>query len=132
MLVQLSKDPLKMFDDIREGSEMPSTPAFNVDISEDENAFHIEAEMPGVSKENISIGVEDDLLTIKGERKQKSEGQKINYHLTERAYGTFSRSFNLGELIDQDAIDASYENGILHLSLQKAQTVSRKREIVIR
>jgi len=121
-----------MFDDIREGSEMPSTPAFNVDISEDAHAFHIEAEMPGVSKENISIGVEDDLLTIKGERKQKSERQKINYHLTERAYGTFSRSFNLGELIDQDAINASYENGILHLSLQKAQPVSRKREIVIR
>ncbi|MCW8796828.1 MAG: Hsp20/alpha crystallin family protein [Chlorobium sp.] len=132
MLVQLSKDPLKMFDDIWEGSEMPSTPAFNVDISEDENAFHIEAEMPGVSKENISIGVEDDLLTIKGERKQKSEGQRTNYHLTERTYGTFSRSFNLGELIDQDAIDASYENGILHLTLQKAQPVSRKREIAIR
>lgn len=132
MLVQLSKDPLKMFDDIWEGSETPSTPAFNVDISEDENAFHIEAEMPGVSKENISIGIEDDLLTIKGERKRNSEGQRINFHLTERTYGAFSRSFTLGELIDQDAIDASYEKGILHLTLQKAQPVSRKREIAIR
>lgn len=132
MLVKLSKDPLKMFDDIWDGPQQPASPAFKVDISEDENAFHIEAEMPGLKKEDISLGVEEDVLTIKGERKQENEEQDKNYHRIERTYGSFSRSFNLGEMIDQESIDASFENGILHVSLPKAQQVRRTKEITIK
>lgn len=132
MLVKLSKDPLKLFDDIWEGTQLPATPAFKVDISEDENAFHIEAEMPGVKKEDITLGVEENVLTIKGEREQKTEEQGKNYHRTERTYGSFSRSFNLGELIDQDTIEASFEEGLLHVSLPKAQQVRKNKEITIK
>ncbi len=132
MLVKLSKDPLKMFDDIWEGTQLPSAPAFKVDISEDENAFHIEAEMPGLKKEDIALGIEEDVLTIRGERKQKTEEQDKNYHRIERTYGSFSRSFNLGEMIDQENIDASFENGILHVHLPKAQQVRKNKEIEIK
>ena len=132
MLVKLSKDPLKMFDDIWEGTQLPSTLAFKVDISENEGAFHIEAEMPGVQKEDIALGVDEDVLTIRGERKQETEEQGKNYHRVERTYGSFSRSFNLGELIDQENIEASFENGILHVSLPKAQQVRKTKEIAIK
>ena len=131
MLVKLSKDPLKLFDDIWEGSQLPAAPAFKVDITEDESAFHIEAEMPGLNKEDISLGVEDDVLTIKGERKKETEEKAKNYHRTERTYGSFSRSFNLGELVDQEHIEASFENGVLRVSLPKAQEVRKSKEIDI-
>ncbi len=132
MLVKLSKDPLKLFDDIWEGAQLPSTPAFKVDISEDEDAFHIEAEMSGVKKADISLGVEEDVLTIKGERKQESEEQKKDYHRIERTHGSFSRSFNLGEMIDQEKIEASFEEGVLHVTLPKAQQIRKTTEISIK
>ncbi len=131
MLLKLSQDPLKLFDDIWQGSNQPSAPAFKVDISEDETAFHIQAELPGLSRENIALGVEDDVLTIKAERKNESEEKNKNYHRIERSYGSFSRSFNLGEMIDQEKIGASYDNGVLHVTLPKAQQVKKTREISI-
>ncbi|MCG8375634.1 MAG: Hsp20/alpha crystallin family protein [Chlorobiales bacterium] len=132
MLVKLSKDPLKMFDDIWDRTQTPSAPAFKVDISEDEGAFYLEAEMPGVNKEDIALGVEEDVLTIKGDRKQESEEQRKDYHRIERTYGSFSRSFNLGEMIDQEAIEATYDNGVLHVRLPKAQQVRKTKEIAIK
>ncbi len=123
---------MKIFDDIWEGTQVPTTPAFKVDISEDEIAFHIEAEMPGLNKEDISLGVEEDVLTIKGERKKETDEKGKNYHRVERTYGSYSRSFNLGELIDQENIEASFDNGILHVRLPKAQEVRKNKEIAIK
>lgn len=131
MLVKLSKDPLKLFDDIWSGAQPPSAAAFRVDISEDEKAFHIDAELPGITKENISLNIEEDMLTIKAERKQETEESRKNYHRTERLYGSFSRSFNLGEMIDQEHITADFDNGILHVSLPKAVPVKKTKEISI-
>jgi len=134
MLVKLAKDPLRLFDDIWSGNQMApaSAPAFKVDISEDEHAFHIDAELPGLSKEQITLNIEDDVLTIKAERKQESEEKKKDFHRVERSYGSFSRSFNLGEMIDQENIDADFENGVLHVTLPKAQPVRKTKEISIR
>lgn len=132
MLLKLSKDPLNLFDDIWSGAQMPSAPAFRVDISEDETAFHIDAELPGLTKEQISLIIEEDILTIKAERKQETEENKKDYHRVERMSGSFSRSFNLGEVIDQNTINADLENGILHVILPKAVAVKKTKEIVIR
>jgi HSP20 family protein len=131
MLVQLSKDPLKLFDDIWSGAHQPSAPAFKVDISEDESGFHIDAELPGIEKENIALNIEDDVLTIKAERKGETEEGKKNYHRIERSSGSFSRSFNLGEMIDQESINAEFQNGVLHVILPKALPVKKKKEILI-
>ncbi|NTV97605.1 MAG: Hsp20/alpha crystallin family protein [Chlorobiaceae bacterium] len=131
MLVKLSKDPLKLFDDIWSGNQMPTSPAFKVDISEDEKAFYIDAELPGITKESISLNIEEDMLTVKAERKQDSEESRKNYHRIERSYGSFSRSFNLGEMIDQEHITADFDNGMLHVSLPKAVPVKKTKEISI-
>jgi len=131
MLVQLAKDPMRLFDDIWSGAQQPSAPAFKVDISEDEAGFHIDAELPGIAKENVVLHIEDDLLTIKAERTAETEESKKNYHRIERSSGSFSRSFNLGEMIDQESISADFKNGILHVTLPKAVPVKKKKEITI-
>ncbi len=131
MLVQLSKDPLKLFDDIWSGAQHPSAPAFKVDISEDESGFHVDAELPGIAKENIALHIEDDVLTIKAERTLEAEESKKNYHRVERSSGSFSRSFNLGEMISQENISAEFTNGVLHVTLPKAAPVKKKKEISI-
>jgi len=134
MLVKLSKDPLKLFEDIWSGTPAPAAvaTAFNVDISEDEAAFYIDAELPGIVKDQIALNIEDDVLTIKAERKQESEESKKDYHRIERTYGSFSRSFNLGEIIDQENINADFDNGMLLVTLPKAVPVKKKKEISIR
>ena len=131
MLLKLSKDPLKLFDDIWSGAQMPSAPAFKVDISEDEAAFYIDSELAGITKENITLNIEDDVLTISAERKQETEETRKNYHRVERSSGNFSRSFNLGEVIDQENINADFNNGILRVTLPKALPVRKKKEISI-
>ena len=131
MLLKLSKDPLKLFDDIWSGAHMPSIPAFKVDISEDEAAFYIDAELPGIMKEDVALTIEDDMLTINAERRPETEETKKNYHRVERSSGNFSRSFNLGEAIDQENINADFNNGILRVTLPKALPVRKKKEISI-
>jgi len=131
MLLKLSKDPLKLFDDIWSGAHMPSIPAFKVDISEDEAAFYIDAELPGIMKEDVGLTIEDDMLTINAERRPETEETKKNYHRVERSSGNFSRSFNLGEAIDQENINADFNNGILRVTLPKALPVRKKKEISI-
>jgi HSP20 family protein len=131
MLMKIAKDPMRLFDDIWSGNQMTAAPAFKVDISEDEHAFHIDAELPGIAKENISLNIEDDVLTIKAERTQEEEQKKKDYHRIERSYGSFSRSFNIGELIDQEHIGASFDNGVLHVTLPKSQPVKKTKEISI-
>ncbi len=110
---------------------MNAAPAFKVDISEDARAFHLDAELPGIDKENIALNIEDDVLTIKAERKKETEENSKDYHRVERTYGGFSRSFNLGEMIDRDNIAADFSNGVLHVTLTKAEPVRKTKEIAI-
>ena len=131
MLMKVAKDPMRLFDDIWSGNQMAAAPSFKVDISEDEHAFHLDAELPGITKEQIALNIEDDVLTIKAERSQKEEEKKKDYHRIERSYGSFSRSFNIGELIDQENIEAAFDNGVLHISLPKTQPVNKTKEISI-
>ena len=131
MLMKIAKDPMRIFDDIWSGNQMTAAPAFKVDISEDEHAFHIDAELPGIAKDKITLNIEDDVLTIKAERVQEDEQKKKDYHRIERSYGSFSRSFNIGELIDQESIGAAFDNGVLHVTLPKALPVKKTKEISI-
>ncbi|NTV01884.1 MAG: Hsp20/alpha crystallin family protein [Chlorobiaceae bacterium] len=131
MLMKIAKDPMRLFDDIWSGTQMAAAPAFKVDISEDEHAFHLDAELPGIAKQNIALNIEDDVLTVKAERVQEEEQKKKDYHRIERSYGSFSRSFNIGELIDQEHIGAAFDNGVLHVTLPKALPVKKTKEISI-
>lgn len=90
-----------------------------VDIYEDENQLVLTAEIPGISEKDVEIKVEDNTLSIHGERKLEKETKEENYHRIERAYGSFFRSFTLPNHIDQDKIQAEHENGVLKITMPK-------------
>jgi HSP20 family protein len=92
-----------------------------VDIFTNEKEYVFEFELPGFKKEDVKINIDDHLLTVAGEvsKEETEEDEKKNYHVSERRYGAFKRQFNLPEDSDVTAVDASYENGILTLKIQK-------------
>ena len=96
-----------------------STWSPSVDIYETENALVLAAEVPGIDEKDIEIKIEDNTLTLKGERKFEKETKEENYHRIERAYGSFYRSFTLPHYIDQDKIKAEHENGVLKITMPK-------------
>ena len=94
-------------------------PAF--DVSETEAEIIVKAEIPGMKVEDIDITLTDGLLTIKGERKMEKEDKQENYHRIERQFGSFSRSLNLGLKVEAEGIDAAYKDGVLTVTLPKAE-----------
>ncbi|HEY5690233.1 MAG TPA: Hsp20/alpha crystallin family protein [Cyclobacteriaceae bacterium] len=90
-----------------------------VDILENDNAFELHFEAPGMNKEDFNIEVKDNTLTISGERKFSSERKEENYQSIETRYGSFSRSFSLPDSVKSDKINAKYVNGILELTIPK-------------
>ncbi|MEJ2366956.1 MAG: Hsp20/alpha crystallin family protein [Acidobacteriota bacterium] len=97
------------------------------DLKEEENQFTVSLEVPGMKKEDIEINMENNVLTVRGERKFQSESQKENYHRIERAYGKFSRSFSMPTHVNSDAIAASYKDGMLEIVIPKAEESKPKR-----
>jgi HSP20 family protein len=91
----------------------------SVDIYETEQELVLTAEVPGIEDNNIEIKIEDNTLTLKGERKFEKETEEENYHRIERAYGSFYRSFSLPPHINQDKIEAEHENGVLKITMPK-------------
>lgn len=105
--------------------------AFRTDVSDTGDAFKLEAELPGFSKDDIKIDIENDCLTISAERKFDDEDKKKNFVKRERFYGSYSRSFDVTG-IDTDAIEASYNDGVLTLTMPKKKAevpTSRRLEI---
>ena len=101
-----------------------------VDISETENGYEIRAELPGVSEDDVNVSVTDNVLTVKGEKRQEEETEGKNYHRVERRYGSFQRSFTLPRHIEIDAIKAEFKDGVLTLGIPKAE-VAKPTEIPI-
>ena len=95
------------------------TPA--VDIAEHDDEYLVKVELPGVNKDDVKLTLENNILTIRGEKKQEKETKKENYHRVERSYGSFQRSFTLPAAVKADKIDASYNDGVLTVSLTKAE-----------
>ena len=98
-----------------------------VDIYETDEALVMKAELPGFSKDDISIELKENTLVIKGERKHEDEVKEGNYHRKERMYGAFQRSFMLPATVDREKVSASYRDGILELRLPKAVEAQPKR-----
>ncbi len=102
-----------------------------VDVEERENDFEVSMDIPGVDKKDIKVSLDNKVLTIKGERKvERNEEEEGKYHCTERMYGSFQRSFTLPKSIDSKKIRARHENGVLTITLPKAEE-AREREIEI-
>jgi HSP20 family protein len=100
-------------------------PAFNV--KENENAYLIEADLPGVKDEDVEITFDRNRLTIAGTRNAEAKTEGDNYHLYERRYGSFSRSFTLPQSANADAVEAKLDAGVLTVTVpKKAETKARK------
>ncbi len=105
----------------------------SLDVAETDNAFEVTAELPGASPENIEVSLKDDMLTIKAEKKAEKEDKKKNYHLHERSYGMFQRSFMLPAGVDASKVDARFDKGILKISLPKLPEAEAKvRKIAVK
>ncbi|HYW34885.1 MAG TPA: Hsp20/alpha crystallin family protein [Balneolaceae bacterium] len=99
----------------------------SIDISESEDKFHVTAELPGMNKDDIDISLENGRLTIEGERKSKKEEKGKKFHRVETKQGTFSRSFQLPDYVDEESISAKYENGLLNITINKAESKVKKK-----
>ena len=115
-------DPFRDFDALERaffGSpDTPATYGFKTDIKEKKDSYLLEAELPGFNKEDISIDVDGDYLTISATHKEEKEDKDDGYVRRERRFGTYSRSFDISA-VKAEAITAAYENGILTLTLPK-------------
>jgi len=129
-LFGIQREMNKMFDGVFRGtgdedySFSSWTPA--VDITEHDDEYLVKVELPGVNKDEVKLTLENNILTIRGEKKQEKETKKENYHRVERSYGSFQRSFTLPAAVKSDKIDASYKDGILTVSLPKAEEAKPK------
>lgn len=122
-------DRLNRAFDLRfEDSDRESLGVWNppVDIMEDKDGLVLKAELPGMDKKDIEVRVENNVLTLQGERKRESETKENGYYRRERAYGTFSRSFSLPTSVDTGKIGAEYKDGVLSVSLPKAEEAKPK------
>jgi HSP20 family protein len=99
-----------------------------VDVAERENEYEITAELPGMEEKDIEVNVSDDLLTIKGEKREEKEEKKKDYYVSERRYGSFQRSFSLPDGIDANKIEAKFINGVLTVILPKTPEAQKKQK----
>ena len=90
-------------------------------ITEDKENYHINVEMPGMSKEDVKISLENNVLSISGTKKQESKSEDTNLIMNEIFYGEFARSFKLTDEIKKEDIDAEFKNGVLHIVLPKVE-----------
>jgi HSP20 family protein len=121
----------RMFEDAGRGwrgDEPAATTSWSpaVDIYETESDITVQAELPGVARKDITLNIEKNVLTLKGERRFEKETKQENYHRIERAYGGFSRSFSIPAIVDEEKIKADYNDGILKIVLPKREQVKPK------
>jgi HSP20 family protein len=137
----LHHDVNRAFEDMFKGfGAMPAAwsgngvTALKIDVKETEKGLEISAELPGVDQKDIELEVDDDILTIKGEKKLEKEEQdeKSGYHLMERSYGSFARSIRLPYPVKPDSVTADFSKGVLKVTCPKpAESVSASKKIPI-
>lgn len=123
-LASLPLEVERFFEDFGLSNDTVWVPS--VDVTETDDAYELKAELPGLKKEDIHVSVEDNVLCLKGEKKQESESKTKSVHRIERMYGKFERSFRLPNGVKANEIKAKYENGILTVRLPKSEEAKRK------
>jgi len=129
---KFDNSPLSIFDEFFGSNrffsnETSFSPA--IDVIEDEKNFEIVAEIPGLDNNDISVSVDEDVLSIRGEKKFEDEKNEKNCHRIERRYGAFERRIRLPRGTNLEQIDANYENGLLKISIPKEEVKTHKIEI---
>jgi HSP20 family protein len=120
----------RLFDSFFGDSVMGSKDLYSIspkaDIEETDLDYLVSVEVPGIDKKDLKVQIEDDKLTIKGEKKQSKEVKESNYVCSERSYGSFQRTFNLPTSVKSSDISAEYKDGIIKIKLPKAEEAKRK------
>ncbi|WP_345227523.1 Hsp20/alpha crystallin family protein [Hymenobacter koreensis] len=104
----------------------------HVDAYETEKSYEIEAALPGIKRDNVKVDFHQGRLTISGERKFDNERNNRNYHVVESSYGSFQRSFQLPDTVDPSRIEASFEDGVLRVTVPKDEQKTMRHQIQIR
>jgi HSP20 family protein len=133
-LLSFQHEMNRMFDQFFRGGNgdeaKVSTWRPSVDIYETDDALVIKAELPGVSKDDVSVDVHQNTLTLRGQRKHETEVKDEHYHRVERSYGSFQRSFTLPATVDAEKAEASFKDGVLELRLPRLES-AKPRQIAI-
>ena len=131
-VVALQSRVNSLFRDLNEGEEQVAAASFvpAVDIYEDEHTIVLKLEVPGIRQEDLDIRIENNTLTVRGERKFEKEEKEENFHRIERRYGTFFRAFTLPTTVDSENVKANYDSGVLKLELNK-KAEARPKQIKI-
>ena len=113
------------------GRGFPLTP--HMDVKETDKEIVVETELPGIDEKDVSLALKDGVLTIRGEKKHEHDEEKENYRVMERRYGSFQRSLRLPDTVDEDKVEASFNNGVLKVSLPKRpEAIGKQRTIPIK
>ena len=136
--LQLRHEMDRLFDDAIRGSGTSeaftggSVMAPRIDVSETDNEIRICAELPGVSQEDVDLNLTNDVLTISGQKKVERDEQKENFYVAERSVGGFARSVRLPFAVEPGQVHATFENGVLHVTVPKPQEQNRSGRIQIK
>ena len=99
----------------------------NVDIYENKDQIVLEAELPGMNREDFDLTIENSVITLRGERHFEKKDETVNYHRVERSYGSFTRSFTLPQTVSGDGVKAEYRDGVLRVTLPKREETKARR-----
>ena len=128
-VINMQREVDRMFDRFRGGiadENGASTWLPAVDILENANDYVLKFELPGVEKNDVKITLQNDVLTLRGEKRQENEKKGDNFHRMERSFGVFQRSFTLASSVNSETIEATYDNGILTITLPKVEEAKPK------
>ncbi|RDI50509.1 Hsp20/alpha crystallin family protein [Microvirga subterranea] len=141
--LSLHREMNRLFDDVLRGSGPPAMSGSqgqgdvgsfvnaSMNVSETEKEFRITAELPGVAEQDIDVSLDDDVLTIRGEKRFERKDEKESFHFVECSYGTFQRSLRLPFEIDPEQVQAHFENGVLTVTVPKTGRQERSRRIQV-
>lgn len=116
----------RIFEELWDGPSAPSAWRPAMDVSETENEIVVHADLPGLSKDQVKVNLENNLLTVRGEKQHVSDREDTRHHRSERSYGTFTRALRLPSDVETGKISASYKDGVLTLTLPKSEAAKPK------
>jgi HSP20 family protein len=139
--LSLHREMNRLFDDVLRGAAVPAMTGSQGDVgsfvnasmnvSETDKEVRITAELPGVTEQDIDVSLDDDVLTIRGEKKFERTDEKETFHFVECSYGTFQRSLRLPFPVDPEQVQAHFENGVLTVTVPKTGRQERSRRIQV-
>jgi HSP20 family protein len=131
----LQREMGRLLEEVSRNGEGPSARGGHIaprlDVRETDKEFRVSVELPGVTEEDIEVDVDDDLLTVRAEKKEDREIERADQHVTERLYGVFQRSIRLPQSVDPQSVQATLQDGVLQITIPKSQHDARSRRVPV-